>query len=121
MDHSRNAQLIGWNGSRDGWVPRQYVLWREVILPRHVDIDSLEGLDCWTRNCSQVFGYTVGVNWCWREISVEFLQSEMEKVTGEPFPLCNGLIEKVLKKCYMIKVKLTTHIGLRLHFISKFS
>jgi ferritin-like protein len=52
------------------------MLFREVILPRHVGLDTMEGLDCWTRNCGRVLGYTVGKDRRGREISMEFLQSK---------------------------------------------
>ncbi len=76
MDHSRDALPIGWYGSWDGRVQRQYVVLREVILPRHVGVDSVQGFDCWTRNCGRVLGYTVGKDRRGREISMEFLQSK---------------------------------------------
>lgn len=56
MDHGGDAVGCFGQGGGDCWVPGKYVVWREVILPRHVGGDSVESFDCWTRNGCFVFG-----------------------------------------------------------------
>ena len=76
VDHCGNATCgVGHRGG-DRRVPGKYVLWREVILPSHVGVNAIDGLDRWTRNCCCVFGCSKSVHCCWSQIPVEFLQKE---------------------------------------------
>lgn len=74
MDHRGDALPIGRYSGRDRRVPREYVLLREVIQPRHVRVDAVEGLDRGTGNCCPGPGRTVCEHRSWRQIPVEFLQ-----------------------------------------------
>lgn len=49
VDHGGDSVCSFGQCRGDRWVPGKYVIRREVILPRHMGVDSVESFDSWTR------------------------------------------------------------------------
>ena len=81
MDYRRDPYLVSRFSNCDGCVPRQYVIWREIISPCHAGVNSMKGPDCWTWNSCSFFRYTIGIYGRRREISVEFLWRKANEIT----------------------------------------
>lgn len=71
MNHRWDA-VAGGDGGWNCGVPWKNVLWREMILPRHIRGDAMDGLDCGTGNCCRFLGNSVSKNRSWGKISVKF-------------------------------------------------
>lgn len=79
MNHRRDATIPGRDGSRNCGVPWKNMLVREVIFPRHIRGDAMDGFDCRARNCCRVLGNTVSKNRSRGKISVKFLHRQRKK------------------------------------------
>nr|DAD36507.1 TPA_asm: hypothetical protein HUJ06_007147 [Nelumbo nucifera] len=71
MDDCWDSTRLG-NGSGNGWIPWEYVLFREVIFPRHISWYSLDGFNCGARYGGGLPRCPVREHSCCRQITVEF-------------------------------------------------
>jgi hypothetical protein len=74
-----------------------------MILPRDEGIDSMNGLDGWTRDSCVALGCTISIHWCRGEVSVEFLPPKIVKNTAMQWVF--AFLEKIKYERRPIKMR----------------